>query len=114
MRALLAANLRAHPRRLLMRSIILTMAALVIVAGCEQKTETQTTTNATGTVQTKTTTVTSTMPQVTVDTAATEAAKENLQAAGEKAKENLQVAGDKAKVMATDAAHATGTALEKA
>jgi len=84
-------------------TIFVTAAALVILAACEQKTETQTTTNATGTVQTRTTEVTTTVPPMTVDTAATA-----------EAKEKLKVAGEKAKVMATDAAHATGTALESA
>jgi uncharacterized lipoprotein YajG len=66
--------------------------ALVLLLGCEKKTETQTVTDSTGTHEEKTTTYTATMPSVTVDTAATAEAKEKLK----------------------DAAHATGTALENA
>jgi len=79
---------------------ILTFALLAAV-GCEQRTETRTATDSTGTVQQKSTTVSATVPAV--DTAATAAAK--------------QEAKDAAHDVATgarDAAHATGTAMETA
>src|SRR5947207_692051 len=78
-----------------MRRIAIPAIALVILAfGCEKRTETQTTTDSTGTVQSQTTTVSATVP--TVDTAATAAAAQD------------------AKDAARDAAHATGTAIETA
>jgi hypothetical protein len=77
---------------------ILLMAALT---ACQQTTETNTTAGSTSTVKTSTTTGTVTMPSV--DTAATANAKSEVKDAGEKMKEG-----------AREAAHATGTALEKA
>jgi hypothetical protein len=65
-----------------------------MATACEKKTETQTVTDSTGTVQSSTTTVSATVP--TVDTAATAAAAQNV------------------KEGARDAAHATGTAMETA
>jgi hypothetical protein len=86
-----------------MRTIIggAIVLALLSASACEQRTETQTVTGTNGTVEQKTTTVTATMPQV--DTAATAQAKSDAQRAGEKVE-----------TAARDAAHATGTALEKA
>ena len=68
--------------------------ALLAALGCEQRTETKTVTDSTGTVQQKSTTVSATVPAV--DTAATAAAKQDVKDA------------------ARDAAHATGTAMETA
>ena len=78
------------------RLIIPGIALAALLVACEKKTETQTVTDSTGTHEQKTTTYTTTMPAVTVDTAATATA-------AAEAKEKLK-----------DAAHATGTALEKA
>lgn len=78
-----------------------TIAALLLLtaAACTQKTETQTTVDTAGTLQTKTTTVS--MPAI--DTATTAAVKQD-------AKEAVA----DVKSAARDAAHATGTALETA
>jgi hypothetical protein len=65
-------------------------AVALLLAACNQKTETRTTTDSTGTVQTQTTTITATVPAI--DTAEIVDAKDAV----------------------NDAAHATGTALEKA
>ena len=69
-------------------------AILILLAACNQKTETQTTVTPTGTVQSSTTTTTITVPAV--DTATTAEVKRE------------------AKEAVKDAAHATGTAMEKA
>ena len=78
----------------------LLIAAALFVAACEQRTETTTATDSSGTVQTKTTTVTGTVPAV--DTTATAQAKED---AKEATHEGANAARD---------AHATGTAMETA
>ena len=72
----------------------LVLLLLVLGTACNQKTETRTTADTSGTVQTKTTTVTATVPAI--DTTATAEVKRE------------------AKEAVKDAAHATGTALEKA
>lgn len=85
---------------------ILLAILLSAATACEQRTETQTVTDSSGTVQTKTTTVSATTPSVNVpavDTTATARAKDD-------AKDAAHDAG----VAAREAAHATGTALEKA
>jgi len=84
--------------------ITVTLAAMLLLFGaaCNQKTETQTTTDAAGNVQqTKTTTVTATVPSV--DTTATA-----------EAKQDVKDAANTVANTASDAAHATGTAMEKA
>jgi hypothetical protein len=75
-----------------MRKIVVPILTFALLAalGCEKRTETQTTTDSTGTVEQKSTTVSATVPAV--DTAATAAAKQEVK----------------------DAAHATGTAMETA
>ena len=72
-----------------MRNVAMSLMALALLAalGCEKRTETQTVTDSTGTVEQKSTTVSATVPAV--DTAA--------------AKQDVK-----------DAAHATGTAMETA
>lgn len=86
-----------------MRKTIVPALALVLLASaaCEKRTETQTVTDTSGTHEQQTTTYSTTMPSV--DTAATAEAKRDVQ-------EGAQKVGEAAK----DAAHATGTALEKA
>jgi hypothetical protein len=99
----LAGKLLRSPAEGFMKSMFVVLAAVAVMAGCQQKTETTTETTPTGTLETKTTTVTTTVPAVVVDTMATAAAKESVEAAGRNAADATK-----------DAAHATGTALEKA
>lgn len=97
---------RARPLLQLQHMRIPTFAAvlaLIALSACEQKTETRTVTDSSGTVQQKTTTVSATAPAVTVDTAATAEMKRDAQEAGRNAADT-----------ARDAAHATGTAMETA
>ena len=84
-----------------MKTIAGSIVLIAALAACQQTTQSNTTAGATSTVKSSTTTETVNMP--TVDTAATAQAKSDLKDAGEKMKEG-----------ARDAAHATGTALEKA
>src|SRR5260370_34965621 len=84
-----------------MRFTSVLAALLVLAFACTQKTETVTSTDSTGTVQTKTTTVTATVPAI--DTTATAQIKQD-------AKDAVNNAKDAAK----DGANATATPLEKA
>ena len=86
-----------------MRNVVVSLMALALLAalGCEKRTETQTVTDSTGTVEQKSTTVSATVPAV--DTATTAAAKQNVKDAAHDAATG-----------ARDAAHATGTAMETA
>ena len=79
---------------------VLLIGALFVCA-CNQRTETTTVTDSTGTVQQKTTTVTATVPSI--DTTATAEAKRDVKDAAHDAANT-----------ARDAAHATGTAMETA
>ena len=86
-----------------MRTLPLSILLGLALVACQQTTHTDTTVGSTTTVKTSTTTDTINVPQVSVDTAETAHAKEELKQGGEKAKEDLR-----------KAAAATGTALEKA
>jgi hypothetical protein len=79
----------------------LLMLALLASLACEKRTDTQTVTDSTGTVEQKSTTVSTTVPSV--DTAATAAAKQDA-----------KDAAHETATAARDAAHATGTAMETA
>jgi membrane-associated HD superfamily phosphohydrolase len=96
-----------------MRKMTLLPAMLLLLAGaCTQKTETQTTVDSSGTVQTKTTTITATVPAI--DTTATAEMKQDAKNAVSAVKQGAKDAANNVKQGAKDAAHATGTAMEKA
>lgn len=94
-----------------MRRNTLIILALFIAAACTQKTETQTTVDSTGTVQSSTTT---TKVTPAIDTATTAEIKAEAKEAAHATGTALEKAGKATKDAARDAAHATGTALEKA
>ena len=73
-------------------------AMIILAAGCTQQSEKNSEVGATRTTETKTTTVSATMPSL--DTA--------------EAKRDVKEAGKKVENAVREAAHATGTAMEKA
>ncbi|HVS33793.1 MAG TPA: hypothetical protein VMS98_20325 [Thermoanaerobaculia bacterium] len=90
-----------------MRTMILSLAVLLVMAGCAKRTETTVTSDETSTIETSTSTVSATVPEVSVDTSATAEVRDDVAAAGREVVKDVKEAG-------RAAAQATGTALEKA
>ena len=81
-----------------MKTLIITLATVVVLGGCTKRTDTEVTTDGTGTVETSTTSVSTTIP--TVDTA--------------EVRDDAAAAGQATEDAARKAAQKTGTALEEA
>jgi len=91
-----------------MKKIIAVAAGVLLMAGCTKTTER----NADQTSTTETTTYSATVPAI--DTAATQAAKNDAVDAANNAADAAREAGKDAAAAGRDAAHATGTAMETA